>query len=773
MVKSSILLSKINRRKIIKNLGQFASIIIITLLAVCLAVGLNSSAQTLEKKRDLLLEGSNYADGIVYGLITDDEYNQISSLTDEVQKRLELESLYKDKVTKLLITDGVATINKPYTDNYNGGIYVNHSFATENELNIGDTFSVSISIKEFTEEYSHLIDVFDMTVKPGKTNIFKESEVSISFTIDGLMYHPESIRNDLSVSLDYDTFKNSLINTINENFTLHDSFIAELPLINEPIYSSILFKGDLQKVKDNFNKEDFFIFDTQYNPGLFHMNSDIDQAYQLTYVFPVIFIIVSILIIITTISQLIFKEKLNIATLKSIGISNREIYLHYMLLTISLCLIGGLIGALIGPVIIPNVMGTKYELLYSVPNASNVYSLFTISANILFFIIVSSIVSYFILRKSVNTLPAVLIRNKGNYKFKKSRLKIKSWSMKIALRNISQNTFRTLMVIVGVGGCASLFITGFGIDDTLANTVNKEIYHNFPYDANITFSDYSVDLKNKINKLDITHYEEYNVSQTTIDNEIFNLTNIYFIDNNTKIFNSGEFDGVYISSKVARDLNLSIEDDLVFTIDKVKYEYKINHIIDTGLTQGVFIPKGELELKVTNAWVKTDYQDRIDEVVTNYTGVKSVDTQNEFVIVVDEALGPISIIKITLQVFAFLLGVVVLYNLALLNYKERNRDIATLKVLGLTNKEISMSLMLEMMILAILGGIFGLIIGYPMLVLLLSINEVDFIYYIYNLSILSYALTFAFTTLTALVINMVLFKQIDKIKMVESLKSIE
>ncbi len=148
-------------------------------------------------------------------------------------------------------------------------------------------------------------------------------------------------------------------------------------------------------------------------------------------------------------------------------------------------------------------------------------------------------------------------------------------------------------------------------------------------------------------------------------------------------------------------------------------------------------------------------------------------TKNEFITICEDATAPIGIIVITLQVFALLLGVVVLFNLALLNFKEKSRDIATLKVLGLSNTEISKSLIIEMMVLSIIGGLVGLAIGYPLLSLLLSINEVEFITYVYDLTFTSYILTFIFTTLTALIINLLLFKQINKIKMVESLKSVE
>lgn len=773
MVKSSILLNKINNRKIIKNLGQFVSIIIITLLAVCLAVGLNSSAQTLEKKLDLLLDETNFADGYIYGVITEELFKEIEIQTHLAQRRLELEASIKGTTTKVLSYEEKALINMPYTDNYESGVYISSDIASRYKLEKGDTFNLSL----FSNSLGNIdFSFLDDYLKEGKDNPFTD-EFNLEFEVSGVMYHSEAISETNIVLMEQYHLQESFSKIINEYFTNELILIETIEYLLKDLYTTVVFKGDVDSLSEfYYDSEYVFVLDSEYNKDLLLMRNDITQAYQLTYVFPVIFIIVSILIIITTISQLIFKEKLNIATLKSIGISNKEIYMHYILLTMSLCLIGGVIGALIGPMIIPSVMGIKYGMLYKVPDVSNVYSIFTIFSNIFLFVIISFIVSFFILRKSVNTLPAVLIQNKSNKKFKVSKIKIKSWSLKIALRNISQNVFRSLMVIIGVGGCGALFITGFGIDDTLNNTVDLEINSTFNADATINFNNYSLELSEEIKSIEeVTLYEEYSVTSTTINNTSYNLTNIYLINDDTKIFNSGNFGVVYIDEKTAENLNIEINDTISFTINYETYEVIVSKTIGVGLGFGVYIPKSLIaaDIKTTNAWIKTTNQSYVDSIISEFDGVSNVETNEEFLAYTDSILGPIGIIKITLQVFAILLGIVVLYNLALLNFKEKARDIATLKVLGLTNVEIAKSLMYEMMILAVLGGLFGLAIGYPMLVLLLSINEVDIIKYLYNLRFISYLLTFLFTTFTALVINLFLFKQIDKIKMVESLKSVE
>ncbi len=789
MVSTSILLGKINRRKIVKNFGQFISIIVITLLAVTLAVGLDSSARTLEGKLDLLLDETNFADGIVYGEIDNNDTHVFDILQYEYQKRLQLSAKSNSLDVDLLISDGIATINTPYAEDYNGGVYVTYDYARIYNYKIGDTITLDIDFSLFSSYLSsYMVSILNNSVRDGAENILTQDRVTLQFTIDGLMHHSEGIVDTYPISMTYDNFTTVLNEVIMENYKDTSSYwpvsMANTDIIsylNNNLYgscNSILFIGDFDYI-DNlfyFDNDDYFVFDTQYIGGVYQMRMDITQAYQLTYVFPVVFIIVSILIIITTISQLIFKERLNIATLKSIGISNSKIYSHYMLLTITLCLIGGIIGSIIGPMFLPNVMGIKYDMIYNVPSINNVYAILPIISNILLFVIISMIVSYMILRNSVSMHPAALIKHTGARKIRKSKVTVKSWSIKIAFRNITSNTFRSLMVIIGVAGCSALFLTGFGVDDTLNNTSYVDTEVNFTHDVMFSFNTYKEDIGKEIKNIDIvTSYEEYVIYNSSIESDILNSTNIYFINNETTFFNQGNFDGIYVSSNITNKLGLKIGDDITFDINDILYTLKIEYIIETGFTHGVFIPNDilDLDLTPTNAWINTTNQIELKQLLYSNFSVKSVSTKDEFIKECDDATAPIGIIVITLQVFAVLLGVVVLFNLALLNFKEKSRDIATLKVLGLSNVEISKSLIIEMMTLSIIGGLCGLLIGYPLMSLLLSINEVEFITYVYDLRVISYVLTFIFTTFTALIINLALFKQINKIKMVESLKSVE
>ena len=136
-------------------------------------------------------------------------------------------------------------------------------------------------------------------------------------------------------------------------------------------------------------------------------------------------------------------------------------------------------------------------------------------------------------------------------------------------------------------------------------------------------------------------------------------------------------------------------------------------------------------------------------------------------------MASIRIITATLKVFAILLAVVVLYNLTLLNFKERNRDIATLKVLGFSDREVGRSLIIEVMALTLIGTVIGLFFGFPIMKLMLSINETELLSFLYYIHPLSYLYASLITLLTALAINLIMGKFVHRVKMVESLKSVE
>ena len=153
--------------------------------------------------------------------------------------------------------------------------------------------------------------------------------------------------------------------------------------------------------------------------------------------------------------------------------------------------------------------------------------------------------------------------------------------------------------------------------------------------------------------------------------------------------------------------------------------------------------------------------------------VSSADTEKEWQKTIDSALSSVKVMTNAVKVFAILLAIVVLYNLSLMNFRERSRDIATLKVLGFSKLEIAMSLLVESLVLTFIGVMFGFLLGFPFLKLVLDTNVVELVEYLVHINPLSFFYSFLLTFIVAFVVNLFFAQKTKKIQMVESLKSVE
>ena len=198
--------------------------------------------------------------------------------------------------------------------------------------------------------------------------------------------------------------------------------------------------------------------------------------------------------------------------------------------------------------------------------------------------------------------------------------------------------------------------------------------------------------------------------------------------------------------------------------------------------QGIFISQKKLEefpdidYRPTGSWIRSknvSYNDTIVEEVNQIQGVSYAMTIQTMREKCNDVISSIKLMTLTIKIFAILLAIVVLYNLALLNFNERIKDIATLKVLGFSKLEIGSSFICEILILTFIGALVGLIFGKPLLVAVLSINENPMLSYIYHVKGLSYISTILLTCGVSLIINLFFALLTSKVKMVESLKSVE
>ena len=799
------------KREIRTSFKQFVSVILIAALAITLFCGLTANYKKLERRVNLLYESTNVADlWVFFNDMSADDLERLSQIpgVEAVERRAYLPLSVNGNSVTVVLTDGEPSISTPQALSeqpapYAGeepaitghSWYIDRGFA-ERYASDG-SYRLSLPLGSLLQDQPYLnlfLEIMGSNLREGKEHVLAGEDLQLTMAEPTLMLHPEAITEQGYLTMTTEEFYAILGDCLSEYYEplgveLALTLIGKLDLYNQAVLSA----SDVQSVKDAvrtmYDGSDalLMICDLDGYPANAIIQSDIVQARQLTYVFPVIFFLVSVLVILTTITQMINRERTQIGALKAIGVPRGKILWHYMSYGVTLCLIGSIIGLIVGPLLIPAVMDMKNNLLYQLPAAAVPFAFLEYLSAIGLLVGLAALVSFAVCRSTVNSKPAEAMRPVPPKKSRKTALeRVKGWnrlplSARMAYRNVVRKPSRALMVVLGVLGCTALLVCGFGIDNTLNHSIDTEVYEIFPSDVSVTYSAASDQVGARLAELDgVAYVEEYIVASVKVQCESVRDTDLHVLQKDSQIFGTPlSDDGVVISDKISKKIGAGVGDVVTVLIGSRRLEKTVTAVYSSGFTQGVFITREQvtdLLTLPTNAWIKAEdpaAQDAVAELVRGVDGVRSAMSTNGFLELADDTLASIRIITATLKVFAILLAVVVLYNLTLLNFKERNRDIATLKVLGFSDREVGRSLIIEVMALTLIGTVIGLFFGFPIMKLMLSINETELLSFLYYIHPLSYLYASLITLLTALVINLIMGKFVHRVKMVESLKSVE
>lgn len=756
-------------REIKNNFKTYLSVILIAALAVTLFTGILANYQNFNDRLEYIYQEANMCDGIVMTKSRNEELEAyLSEQEIFYEKRIYLPTKSGNENIYLVTFEEKSTLNHPFKTSVEGDItedmvLVDSNFLKRNQLEIGDTFEASLPIYD----------------------------LKINLKISGTMTHPESLENSTYnpsfIQVGYQALKTSILDAFSSPFVTEELIESVL----RDYFNQYLIEGDeavFSSIKEKFEDSDNFVYSLKRSelPSNMTVDADVTQAKQLIYIFPVIFYLVAILIILTSISQLIHRESKNIGILKALGFSKGEILFHYMKIFMVLGCIGSMIGILLGPLIVPSVMGKKYNILYQLPTISLPFFRveYLISVGIL--LIITAFTSFFACYEAMNQVPATSLRGENSVKMKISFLNRFSFMKKMplsilmAFRNMKRKISRTLMVILGVLGCSALLVCGFGIEDTINYGLDLELDELIPYDVSVTYQG-EASIEEELKSIEgvelVDEYAKYSIS---VSKEHLISSYLFLLPEEAKIFKPAYgVEGCILSSKVAEEIGAQAGDEIQFMFQNKAFLVEVTSVQDFCISQGVFLSKAfteEIEFKPTAAWIKTTDEglnDQVASVISSMDHVLSTLTIAEMRVRADDVISSIKVMTWTIKIFAILLAVVVLYNLALLNFKERTKDIATLKVLGFSKFEVASSFIIEIITLTFIGALIGLCFGYPLLVAVLSINENPLLSYIYHINPLSYGLTVLITCGTSLFINLFFAFLTNKVQMVESLKSVE
>ena len=502
-------------------------------------------------------------------------------------------------------------------------------------------------------------------------------------------------------------------------------------------------------------------------------------------IFPVVFILIAMLILLTTMTRIITHQRTQIGILKSNGFSNISIMLHYISYGFFLVLIGSFLGLILGPMTLPQLFYPSMSATYKLPSWNPAWSINFVYVAVLM-VIISMAVSYYSVKNISREKPADTIRPKvpsisssgfvENFSFWK-RL---SFNFRWNYRDAKKNKFRALMTIMGVIGCSSLLVCAFGMYDGMNDIKDWEYNQINHYDSKLVIKEDTSqsqigDVSSKVNGDKIME------SSIEIESDSAKKSGSLLVLNHTDLITPTDYsrnqveigdDEVSISQKMADMLGVGIGSEVKWHIvgsDKW-VKTKIDKIHADPVSQGFIMSANklkDLDLNYTPTSIVTS--EHIDE---DYEGMHTASSIKDMTSSWDELTESMWLLIYILIFFASILSVVVLYNLGLLSFTEIERELATLKVLGFKTSDLRKLLLTQNLWFTTIGFILGLPVGYLILDVMWK-SSGDSFYILPSISLLNLLLTGVITFALSIIVNLLFSRKIKKLDMVESLKSAE
>ena len=569
---------------------------------------------------------------------------------------------------------------------------------------------------------------------------------------------------------------------------------------------------DAREKVSEIEKAEWYILDRQQNAGYSSYIQDTESIENLSIVFPIVFFAIAALVSLTSMTRMVEEERQEIGTLKALGYNKFHIMLKYLIYSSLACIIGGIIGMNIGFQLLPRIIWDMYSMMYTLPefivSFNHQYS--SIGLGLIYVCIVGA--TLYTILKEVKETPATLLRPKAPKYGKRVLLervtfiwKRLKFSHKVTVRNIFRYKKRFLMTIIGIMGCTSLILAGFGIKDSISAILPNQYEDIFNYDMLVSLktsltaeqrNNYIEEVKQKEDIQEVV--ETYMESGTAEKDNNSETVQIVIPNDNQEIdkmiklrdvkteepFTLSE-DGIIITDKLAELVDAKVGDTItVTTSDDVEKEMKVVGITENYVSHYVYMSK-ELYQQVfgeeysTNVLLIQDnnlseeQQETVMQEMVAKNEVSTVTLTTNTMKTLDDTMNSLNYVVVVLIVSAGLLAFVVLYNLSNINISERIRELATIKVLGFYDREVYDYVTRETIILTIIGIILGLVTGYFLNFYILGTCEINILRFEKVIHPISYVYAVAITLVFSIIVNIVTYFALKKIDMIGSLKSVE
>lgn len=756
------MLAKKMIRDIMKHKTQFLSIFLMAFLGMFLFAGISGECVGLEVNVNHYYEDTNLADGWIYSPYLNDLFlYQVDILgpTTQMERQLVVDSVADFENSPVITLHFVEnnTISKfylmegePLDINDSNGVWLDKDFADAKGLEVGDNIS------------------------------FESEGYIIEKEIRGLGYSPEYVYHASSFSVRPDHNKSGFA------YLSYKAFPGDTVPYN---VLNVKFDGEAETFEDlvDYRLNGYYnsFVDRSNHPSVHQFSQEITKHKMMADIFPVVFIIISMLILLTTMTRIIAHQRNQIGILKANGFRNKTLTMHYISYGFWMVLIGSLLGLILGPMTLPNLFYPSMIDSYQLPLWSPAWSMNFVFVMVLI-VLFSLSVSYFTVSSISNENPSDTIRPKAPKASTSGAIeKLKVWkrlsfNIRWNYRDAKRNKLRGLMTIIGVMGCSALLVGAFGMYDGL-NDVKEWKYDQINhYDSKLVIdedaSTSQVDnVTSEVNGSKIMEGSiEIESDTMKKSGSLLVLDNTPLITPTDKDWNRIELkdDEFSISQKMADMLEVGVGDTVKWHImgSDNWVKTKIDKIHADPISQGIIMSPDKLDkLGLNNTPTSIITSEHVNKT---FEGIKTINSINDIEDSWDKITETMWLIIFVLIFFACILAIVVLYNLGLLSFTEIEREISTLKVLGFKNNDLRRLLLTQNLFFTVIGFILGIPLGLYILELM-WMSSGDAFYIVPSLTVTNVLLTAAIIFTLSIVVNLMFSRKIKKLNMVESLKHLE
>ena len=742
--------------------SQFISMIIMISIGVGVFLGFHIEWKSIEEDTGSFFEDTLYADYRLYsetgfseedvravqdisGVDAATRYLSVNVGVEGTKKSLALNVSENYTVSTMRVMEGAEY------DDTSDGIWLSDRFAKENEIAIGDTLTATYTGVEISGEVVGLI---------------KSSEMMIC------------VADDNQLMPDYESFGFAYISPAKLEKALGGTFYPQINV------RSGMEKAELEEaVKDALGRT-ILVLSKEEHVAYAGAQSEAEEGKTMGSILPVLFLAIAVLTMITTMHRIAANEKVQIGTLKALGFRDRRILRHYTSYGLVLGLIGTFLGVILGYgiaalIISPSGMMSTY---FDIPEWSLVMPAFCIPVIVLTVVMLTAI-SYLSVKKMLKGTAADALRPYEPKAMKKSVFeglsgwKKLSFGTKWNIRDIMRHKSRSAMTLVGVIGCMLLLVGGLGMKDTMVGFMKLLDEDISNYTTRINLSETSensesMELAEKV-KGDWLASAGISYEGETVTLEIYHADNqkIRFVDAENELMELSD-DGVYLCLRLAD--TAEIGDMIEFSPygSEETYRVRVAGTLRSPMTECIVMTDKYADSVGISYHIGAIFTDESSESIDNSALITGKQDKKMIMETYDSFMEIMNLMVFIFVLAAVVLGIVVLYNLGVMSYVERYRELATLKVLGFRDRQIGKLLISQNVWLTVIGVLIGLPAGvgvlYVLIVSLASEYELKLM-----MGVLTYSVSILLTFGVSLAVGWMVARKNRKIDMVEALKGAE